>query len=299
MREGTYALSVRNGPSPGDARGRRASASRPRTPCWSRDRRRPAALVLAAAGLALAAPAPALAEQTATQRFFSERLQADKDTSKEIKDLLRTRQGFVDRTVTFKDLTGDEPRGRRRARAVRRRRGRGRALRLLHRHGREEQRPARSSSAPQELRRAQTRIRDGVLRYRSARPQPGDELCCPTARRRVAPALARAAAPLHGRRAPRDRARPSPGATSSKPGSRSCSRRRSTRGWRGSAAAAALPGASRRVCRDSQQSAAAHARAIEATSFRGVGQRGGRSLRSSARRARRRRVPLTRGHRHA
>ena len=33
----------------------------------------------------------------------------------------------------------------------------------------------------QELRRAQTRIRDGVLRYRSARPQPGDELCCPTA----------------------------------------------------------------------------------------------------------------------
>jgi hypothetical protein len=22
-------------------------------------------------------------------------------------------------------------------------------------------------------------VRDGVLRYRSARPQPGDELCCP------------------------------------------------------------------------------------------------------------------------
>ena len=33
----------------------------------------------------------------------------------------------------------------------------------------------------QELRRAQTRVRDGVLRYRSARPQPGDEVCCPTA----------------------------------------------------------------------------------------------------------------------
>ena len=85
-------------------------------------RRPAAALALAAAGIALAAPAPALGEQTATQRFFSERLQADKATTTEIKDLLRTRQGFVDRTVTFKDLTGDEPRRRDRARAVRRRR---------------------------------------------------------------------------------------------------------------------------------------------------------------------------------
>jgi hypothetical protein len=33
----------------------------------------------------------------------------------------------------------------------------------------------------QDLLRAQTRIRDGVLRHRSARPQPGDELCCPAA----------------------------------------------------------------------------------------------------------------------
>ena len=32
----------------------------------------------------------------------------------------------------------------------------------------------------QELRRAQTRVREGVLRYRSAAPKPGDELCCPT-----------------------------------------------------------------------------------------------------------------------
>jgi hypothetical protein len=32
----------------------------------------------------------------------------------------------------------------------------------------------------QELRQAETRIRDGVLRYRSSRPQPGDEVCCPS-----------------------------------------------------------------------------------------------------------------------
>ena len=69
---------------------------------------RPAtALVLAAAGLALAAPAPAGAAQTPTQRFFSERLQADAGTSKEIKDLLSTRQAFVDHSVTFRDLTGE------------------------------------------------------------------------------------------------------------------------------------------------------------------------------------------------
>ena len=70
--------------------------------------RRPAALALAAAGLALAAAAPAQAQETATQRFFSERLQSDKQTSTEIKDLLRTRQGFVDRKVVFRDLTGDK-----------------------------------------------------------------------------------------------------------------------------------------------------------------------------------------------
>ena len=70
--------------------------------------RRQGTLALAAAGLALAAAAPAHADQTATQRFFSERLQADKGTSREVTDLLRTGQGFVDRTPTFRDLTGDE-----------------------------------------------------------------------------------------------------------------------------------------------------------------------------------------------
>ena len=71
---------------------------------------RRAHVALAAAGLALAAAAPAQAQETATQRFFSERLQSDKQTSTEIKDLLRTRQGFVDRTVVFRDLTGSRPR---------------------------------------------------------------------------------------------------------------------------------------------------------------------------------------------
>jgi hypothetical protein len=142
--------------------------------------RRPAALLLAAAGLALAAPAPALAEQSATQRFFSQRLQADKDTSSEIKDLLRTRQGFVDRTVAFKDLTGDD-----RADAVVRVQSGGAAgavaLYVFSTDTGAKNSGLKAVFRSEELRRAQTRIRAGVLRYRSARPEPGDELCCPSA----------------------------------------------------------------------------------------------------------------------
>lgn len=142
--------------------------------------RRPAtAVALAAAGLVLAAPAAGAAE-TATQRFFSERLQADKGTSKEIKDLLRTRQGFVGRTVTFRDLTGDD-----REDAVVRVQSGGAdgaiAVYVFSTDTGERNSGLKVVFRSQELRRAQTRVRDGVLRYRSARPQPGDEICCPTA----------------------------------------------------------------------------------------------------------------------
>ena len=142
--------------------------------------RRPATLALAAAGLALAAAAPAQAAQTATQRFFSERLQADGDTSREVKDLLSSRQGFVDRTPTFRDLTGD---GRTDAIVTVQSGGADGAVAL---YVFSTDTGMRNSGLKvvfrsQELRRAQTRVRDGVLRYRSARPQPGDELCCPSA----------------------------------------------------------------------------------------------------------------------
>jgi hypothetical protein len=141
-------------------------------------RRRPA--ILAAAGLALVTPMPAQAAQTATQRFFSERLQADKKTSREVKDLLTTRQGFVDRSVTFRDLTGDE----REDAIVRVQSGGADGAIALYVFSTDT--GVRNSGLKvvfrsQELRRAQTRVRDGVLRYRSARPQPGDELCCPSA----------------------------------------------------------------------------------------------------------------------
>jgi hypothetical protein len=140
--------------------------------------RRPA-ILLALAGLAATAPA-AGAAQTPTQSFFSERLQADKATSQEIKDLLRTRQGFVDRTVTFRDLTGDK---RQDAVVLVQSGGADGAIALyvFSTDTGVKNSGLRVVFRSQELRRAQTRVRDGVLRYRSARPQPGDEVCCPTA----------------------------------------------------------------------------------------------------------------------
>ena len=142
-------------------------------------RRGRAAIALAAAGIALAAPASAPAAQTATQRFFTERLLADDDTSREVRDLLRSGEGFVDNRVAFKDLTGD-----RKADATVRVQSGGAsgaiALYVLSTDTGRRDSGLRVVFRSQELLRAETRIRDGVLRYRSARPQPGDELCCPS-----------------------------------------------------------------------------------------------------------------------
>ena len=143
-------------------------------------RRRWAAVAVASAGLAVAAP-PASAEQSPIQRFFSARLQADEGTSREVRELLRTGQGFVDPFVAFKELTGDD-----RTDAVVRVQSGGAAgaiaLYVLSTDtGRRSRSGLRVVFSSQALLQVQTRIRDGVLRYRSARPQPGDTLCCPAA----------------------------------------------------------------------------------------------------------------------
>jgi len=138
-------------------------------------------LVRTAAGAAVVAAllgaATASAEQTQSQRFFEERLLADRQTSSAIKALLRTGAGFVDRGVVFRDLTGDK----RDDAVVRVQSGgvagavavyvfstanrKGGALKLIFRS--------------QSLLRASTRVSRGVLSYRTARYDPGDELCCP------------------------------------------------------------------------------------------------------------------------
>ena len=141
--------------------------------------RRRAATALAAAGLFVAGAAPASAEQSTTQRFFSSRLQADSETSREVRDLLRSNRGFVDRAVKFRDLTGDG-----KADAVVRVQSGGAAgaiaLYVFSTDTGERGSGLKVVFRSEELERAETRIREDVLRYRSARPAAGDELCCPS-----------------------------------------------------------------------------------------------------------------------
>lgn len=136
-------------------------------------RQRGAALVVALAALATA-PA-ASAEQTASQRFFTQKLLDDPRTSEGIEDVLRG-GGFVDRRITFRDLTGDE-----RDDAVVRVQSGGAAgivaVYVFSTGGGDELEAVFRS---QSLTRASTRVRDGRVSYRYARYEPADELCCPS-----------------------------------------------------------------------------------------------------------------------
>jgi hypothetical protein len=145
--------------------------------------RRAAATALAALAGLLAAAAPAGAAQTPTQRFFTERLLADKGTSDEIVSMLRSGEAFVDRSVRFRELTGDK----RDDAVVRVQTGGAAGTIALYvfstdtGKGKAKNRPLGVVFRTESLERAQTRIRDGVLRYRTARYAPGDEVCCPSA----------------------------------------------------------------------------------------------------------------------
>jgi hypothetical protein len=137
---------------------------------------------LHAAGLvavlaALVGAAPASAEKTASQRFFEERLLADRLTSDAIQTLLRSGGGFVDRGVAFRDLTGDK-----RDDAVVRVHSGGAAgvvavyvFSTANRKGGKLKAVFRSEN----LMRASTLVLKGVLSYRTSRYDPGDDLCCP------------------------------------------------------------------------------------------------------------------------
>jgi hypothetical protein len=134
------------------------------------------AVVGALAALVAAAPL-ARAEPSQSQEFFREKLLQDGRTSREIKDLLgEGGGGFVDRRITFKDLTGDD-----KADAVVRVQSAGAAgivaVYVFSTAGADELRAVFRS---QSLTRASTRVRAGRVSYRYARFAPGDELCCPS-----------------------------------------------------------------------------------------------------------------------
>jgi hypothetical protein len=132
-----------------------------------------------AAVAALAAAAPAGAAQDQAQRFFAERLLADERTAEPIADLLRTGGGFVDRAVTFRDLTDD---GKDDA-IVRVQSGGAAGAVAIYVFSTDTGRERSELTVvfrSERLLRARTSVVAGVLSYRSARPERGDELCCPS-----------------------------------------------------------------------------------------------------------------------
>jgi hypothetical protein len=136
-------------------------------------------LTAALAALALAAAAPAGAELTQSQKFFTERLLADSQTSKTVKDLLRDGGGFVDRSVVFRDLTRDK-----RDDAVVRVHSSGAAgvvaVYVFSTDTRRSGTGLRAVFRSQRLLRASTGVSKGVMTYRTANYAPADELCCPS-----------------------------------------------------------------------------------------------------------------------
>ena len=133
------------------------------------------AAVLAATLVAVCAPAASAKD--ATQQFFEQRLLADKQTSSQIKQLLQSGGGFVDKAVVFRDITDDD---------------RDDAIVRVHSGGaagvvavyvfstaNKKNGKLRAIFRSQSLMRASTRVLKGVVSYRTARYDPGDELCCP------------------------------------------------------------------------------------------------------------------------
>lgn len=125
--------------------------------------------------------ATAAGEPTAAQKLFRDKLLEDRAVSRDVKTRLR-KGGFVDRRVTFTDLTGD---------------GRSDAVVLVHSGGSAGRIALFVFSAGddgedlgivyrnQRLYRASARVPRGSDRvvYRVPVYEAGDELCCPSAER--------------------------------------------------------------------------------------------------------------------
>jgi hypothetical protein len=141
--------------------------------------RRAGGALAVAAALAAALAAPAQAAQTQSQRFFAERLLADERTGEPIADLLRSGGGFVDGSITFRDLTHD---GKDDA-IVRVQSGGAAGAVAIYVFSTDTGQEGSELTAvfrSERLLRAWTSVTAGVLTYRSARPARGDDPCCPS-----------------------------------------------------------------------------------------------------------------------
>ncbi|MEX2196760.1 MAG: hypothetical protein WD844_15875 [Thermoleophilaceae bacterium] len=136
-----------------------------------------AALAAAALGAGLVAGA-ASGEPTQAQELFRERLLDSRGIARDVRTRLR-KGGFVDRRITFADVTGE---------------GRSDAVVLVHSGGSAGRIALFVFSAGdgedlelvyrnQRLYRATARVRSGNVIYRVPAHEPGDDLCCPSAER--------------------------------------------------------------------------------------------------------------------
>lgn len=133
----------------------------------------------AAAGVAACVAVTATAAPTQPQRLFRDRLVQDPKTAKSIRTLLDDDgAGFVDRSIAFRDLTGD-----RKSDAIVRVNSGGAAgtvaVYVFSTDGAAKGAELRAIYRRQALRRAATRVSDGRLIITSARYAAGNELCCP------------------------------------------------------------------------------------------------------------------------
>lgn len=117
-------------------------------------------------------------EPTQAQELFRERLLDARGVSREVKTRLR-KGGFVDRRISFTDVTGE---------------GRSDAVLLVHSGGSAGRIGLYVFSAGegeelelvyrnQRLYRATARVRNGNVIYRVPAHEAGEELCCPSAER--------------------------------------------------------------------------------------------------------------------
>ena len=136
-----------------------------------------AALTLAAAGT-LVAIGGSQAKPSASQQLFRKTLLDDEKTTSAIKQLLRSRGGFVAPDIQFADLTGDE-----RSDALVLVDSGGAAgavgLYVFSTHGRATGSALRAVYRSQQLYRATAQVSADTLVVRVPRYAEGDDLCCP------------------------------------------------------------------------------------------------------------------------
>lgn len=126
-------------------------------------------------------PAPAAgAATTPQQKLFAKLIVKDRRTGADVRDLLRSGEGFVDDQVVFADLTGDKRQDAVVSVATGGAAG-DVAFYVLSTHGRDAGDALRAVYRSEGLYRSTVRVRRGRLISRVPRYAPTDPLCCPEA----------------------------------------------------------------------------------------------------------------------